>query len=118
MHSELIGDLSRLASGRVLRELDQRSAPITAELAKELERRGMYRVLDRGSALGAERIARCWVQKVSNLILNVNIEVRSAATDETVYVKSVDIRGNTDEAWLRGWRRRVENIQERNQHLR
>jgi hypothetical protein len=26
---------------------------------------------------GAERVARCWVQKVSNLILNINIEARS-----------------------------------------
>ncbi len=91
---------------------------ITAELAKELERRGMYRVLERGSAPGAERIARCWVQKVSNLILNINIEVRNAATDETVYVKSVDIRGNTDETWLRGVRRLVDNIEERRHHLR
>jgi hypothetical protein len=58
------------------------------------------------------------VQKVSNLILNINVEVRSVATGETLYVKSVDIRGNTDETWLRGLRRLVENIQERNYHLR
>jgi len=32
--------------------------------------------------------------------------------------KSVDIRGNTDEAWLRGVRRLVDNIQDRNHHLR
>ena len=69
-------------------------------------------------AIGAERVALCWVQKVSNLILNINIEVRSVATGETVYAKSVDIRGNTDESWLRGVRRLVDNIQERNHHLR
>ena len=63
-------------------------------------------------------IARCWVQKVSKLILNINVEVRSVATGETVCVKSVDIRGNTDETWLRGVRRPVDNIQERNHHLR
>jgi hypothetical protein len=118
MDCELIDDMRDFASEQACREVDQRIALITAELAKELERRGMYRVLDRGKAPGAERIARCWVQKVSNLILNINIEVRSAATDETVYVKSVDIRGNTDETWLRGVRRLVDNIQERNQHLR
>jgi hypothetical protein len=44
--------------------------------------------------------------------------VRSVATGETLYAKSVDIRGNTDETWLRGVRRLVENIQERNYHLR
>ena len=58
------------------------------------------------------------MQKVSNLILNINVEVRSVATGETLYVNSVDIRGNTDETWLRGVRRLAENIQERNRHLR
>jgi hypothetical protein len=74
--------------------------------------------IDIGKALGAERIALCWVQKVSNLILNINVEVRNVATGDTVYAKSVDIRGNTDETWLRGVRRLVDNIQERNHHLR
>src|SRR2546430_1398814 len=68
MDCELIDDMRPSASEQARGEVDQRIALITAELAKELERRGMYRVLDRGSALGAERIARCWVQKVSNLI--------------------------------------------------
>src|SRR2546430_8443268 len=68
MDCELIDDMRPFASEQARREVDQRIALITAELAKELERRGMYRVLERGSALGAERIARCWVQKVSNLI--------------------------------------------------
>jgi hypothetical protein len=118
MDFELIDDMRDFASEQARQEVDRRLVLITAELAKELERRGMYRVLDRGKAPGAERIARCWVQKVSNLILNINIEVRSAATSETVYARSVDIRGNTDETWLRGVRRLVDNIQERNQHLR
>ncbi len=67
---------------------------------------------------GAERVALCWVQKVSNLILNVNIEVRDAASGATLYAKSVDIRGNTDESWLRGVRRLVDNVQEREHLLR
>lgn len=144
MDFELIDELRSFASEQARAEVDRRLVLITTELAKELERRGMYRVLDRapaaqlierlkasyelracngceidiGKALGAERIALCWVQKVSNLILNINIEVRSVATGETVYAKSVDIRGNTDETWLRGVRRLVDNIQERNHHLR
>src|SRR5216110_1517605 len=137
---ELIDDMRPFASEQARREVDRRIVLITTELAKELERRGMYRVLDRapaaqlierlkashellacngceidiGKALGAERIAVCWVQKVSNLILNINVEVRSVATGETLYASSVDIRGNTDETWLRGVRRLAENIQERN----
>jgi hypothetical protein len=46
------------------------------------------------------------------------MEVRSVASGETVYAKSVDIRGNTDESWLRGVRRLVDNIEERQHHLR
>jgi hypothetical protein len=53
----------------------------------------------------------------SNLILNINVEVRNVATGGTVYAKSVDMRGNTDEAWLRGARRLVDNIAERGHHL-
>lgn len=43
-----------------------------------------------------------WVQKVSNLILNLNAEVRLAKTDQIITVRSVDIRGNTDRSWVRG----------------
>lgn len=144
MDFELIDEMRSFSTDQARREVDRRIVLISAELAKELESRGMYRVLDRapaaqlierlkasyelracngceidiGKALGAERIALCWVQKVSNLILNINVEVRSVATGETLYAKSVDIRGNTDETWLRGVRRLVENIQERNHHLR
>ena len=41
-----------------------------------------------------------WVQKVSNLILNVNVVIRDVSTREQVFASSVDIRGNTDESWL------------------
>jgi Protein of unknown function (DUF2380) len=40
-----------------------------------------------------------WVQKVSNLILNLNVVVRDAATRAPVLAGSVDIRGDTDESW-------------------
>ncbi len=55
-----------------------------------------------GAAAETQLVMFPWVQKVSNLILNLNIEVRSAATDRVVAVRSVDIRGNTDRSWLRG----------------
>ena len=54
--------------------------------------------------LGAEQVAYGWVQKVSNLILNVNLVVEDAATGRTLHADSVDIRGNTDESWTRGLR--------------
>ena len=128
----LIDAMRELSSEEARRETDRRLALVGAQLARELEARGMYRVLkssheplgcngcelDIAKALGAERVALCWVQKVSNLILNLNIEVKSVATGETLYAKSVDIRGNTDESWLRGVRRLVDNIEERKHHLR
>lgn len=53
--------------------------------------------------LGAELAALGWVQKVSNLILNVNLQIREVATGRLVKAGSVDIRGNTDESWRRGF---------------
>jgi hypothetical protein len=42
------------------------------------------------------------VQKVSNLILNINIRVSEAASGKVIAAASADIRGNTDESWTRG----------------
>jgi hypothetical protein len=43
-----------------------------------------------------------WVQKVSNLILNINVVMRDVATGQRIASGSVDIRGDTDESWTRG----------------
>ncbi|HUF22439.1 MAG TPA: DUF3280 domain-containing protein [Burkholderiales bacterium] len=53
---------------------------------------------------GAELVLFPWVQKVSNLILNVNAEIRYAQTEATVMTRSVDIRANNDVSWQRGVR--------------
>jgi Protein of unknown function (DUF2380) len=50
-----------------------------------------------------------WVQKVSNLILNLNIVIRDTNTREQVFASSVDIRGNTDESWRHGMRYLLDN---------
>jgi len=42
------------------------------------------------------------VQKVSNLILNINLYIEDEHLGKLQFVKSVDIRGNTDESWRRG----------------
>lgn len=54
--------------------------------------------------VGAELAVLGWVQKVSNLILNLNLAVHDVATGRMVRGGSVDIRGNTDESWSRGLR--------------
>ncbi|TPE52136.1 DUF3280 domain-containing protein [Amaricoccus solimangrovi] len=54
--------------------------------------------------LGADYSVVAEVQKVSNLILAINIYVRDAATGAQLRGQAVDIRGNTDESWRRGAR--------------
>ena len=58
--------------------------------------------VDLARKTGAKISVIGWVQKVSNLILNINIVARSVATNKIIGAGSVDIRGNTDESWSRG----------------
>ncbi|MBS7544921.1 DUF3280 domain-containing protein [Ancylobacter oerskovii] len=53
-------------------------------------------------ALGAKIEVIGLVQKVSNLILNINFQLRDVATGKVLRAGSADIRNNTDESWLRG----------------
>lgn len=54
--------------------------------------------------LGADYAVTGEVQKVSNLILSMNLVVREAENGAFVRGLSVDIRGNTDDSWRRGMR--------------
>ncbi len=58
--------------------------------------------VDLARGAGARLAVTGWVQKVSNLILNINLVVRDVATGQVADAGSVDIRGNTDESWSRG----------------
>ena len=58
--------------------------------------------LDAALAAGAEYALTGTVQKVSNLILNINLYLKDDRTGELQFVRSVDIRGNTDESWRHG----------------
>jgi hypothetical protein len=58
--------------------------------------------LDVGRKLGVDKVGVCWVQKISNLILNINLRIEDVRSGQTVFQRSVDIRGNTDVAWRRG----------------
>jgi len=51
--------------------------------------------------LGAKYSVTGWIQKVSNLILNLNVVIRDADTGKMLWARSVDMRGNTDESWSR-----------------
>ena len=54
--------------------------------------------------LGADYSLVGQIQKVSNLILSMNLVIRDAETGAMARGMSVDIRGNTDDSWRRGMR--------------
>ncbi len=60
--------------------------------------------VDEAKKLGAQVSVAAWVQKVSRLILNVNVTIRDVADNRLLYGGSVDIRGDTDDSWTRGLR--------------
>jgi hypothetical protein len=49
------------------------------------------------------------LQKVSNLILNMNVHMAEVKTKKMLLVKSVDVRGNTDDTWVRSLAYLVKN---------
>ena len=71
--------------------IDGPSAAGKSTLAKRLAR-------DLGAALSLTGT----VQKVSNLILNINMVVRDVATGKVVAAGSADIRSNSDASWFKG----------------
>ena len=110
----------------------RRLAVVTEELRRLAARDGGYELVDlSGFAADIEKAAplhKCGgceadiarsagadlaitgiVRKVSNLILNVTIQVRDASTGKPNRVFQADIRGNTDESWIRGIRWLVAN---------
>jgi hypothetical protein len=57
--------------------------------------------VDLAQKLGADLAITGVVQKVSNLILSLNIYLRDAHSGELITSMSADFRGNTDESWQR-----------------
>jgi hypothetical protein len=90
------------------------NAPASAMIAQLTATRDMNACngceLQVGRKLGVERVGVCWVQKVSNLILNINLRVEDVATGNAVFQRSVDIRGNTDLSWRRGVKALVDRL--------
>lgn len=80
---------------------------VSPELQQEIARGAEIRDCngcerDYAKRAGADWAAWGTVQKVSNLILNINLYMEDAQTGKLEFVKSVDIRGNTDESWRHG----------------
>jgi hypothetical protein len=54
--------------------------------------------------LGADFVLVGVVQKVSNLIISMNLVLRDTETGAVAKARSVDVRSNTDQSWSRGMR--------------
>ncbi len=98
MLDEVVGDRLREAGYEMVD-----TTPVAEEVAALSSIRGCNGCeISFGRKLGASQIAFGWVQKVSNLILNISMIVREVGSGRLLAAGSVDIRGNTDESWRRG----------------
>jgi hypothetical protein len=136
MNCTLIDDNAAYNDADTNRIQQARIGMISDDLRAQLRDRQLYRVADNGPAsgmiaqlastqdmnacngcelqvgrkLGVERVGVCWVQKVSNLIININLRVEDVASGQAVFQRSVDIRGNTDLSWQRGVKALVDRL--------
>lgn len=120
---------------------NKRLEKASATLRQEFDRRGLYQIVDQtpaqplisdlasryrllecdfclqdiGGALKAERIMTPWVQKISDTTLNINIQITDVATGKAVINKSVYIRSNTDDSWMRGIRYLARSMEDKGQ---
>ncbi|SAL04194.1 hypothetical protein AWB78_06843 [Caballeronia calidae] len=124
----LIDDNAAYNDAEIDRIQSARLAMVSGALRDDLRERALFQVADNAKAgdliaalqrtqdmsacngcelrvakqIGASRVGVCWVQKISNLILNMNLRVEDAASGAMLFQRSVDIRGNTDLSWKRG----------------
>jgi hypothetical protein len=125
---------------QVVAAQERRLVTLHRQLQDELRETGLYRIIDPTTALAATndalhaqeflyrcpdciaaigRAARadlamsCWVQKVSELILNVNVELFRISSERSLLSKSVDMRGNQDASWTRAVHYLVRDMAER-----
>ena len=124
----VIDDNAAYNDASVTQSQQARAAMASTELRTRVDQRSLYKVADNrpaaalidsyaktqdlsacngceleiGRKLGVQRVGVCWVQKISNLILNINLRIEDTASGQVVFQRSVDIRGNTDQSWRRG----------------
>ncbi|MQT15571.1 DUF3280 domain-containing protein [Segnochrobactrum spirostomi] len=125
-------DMSGAATRNPSPDLQHRLDLVTAELRKLLAQSGEVEVVDVTPAaariadegpvykcngceddiaksLGADWVATLLVQKTSNLILSFRVKIDDARSGKLVRAGLADIRGDTDDGWVRGVRWIVKN---------
>lgn len=115
----------RMASQQLRQELAERQLYRVVDMSPSLglqsqlqaQQEFLYRCDDCaeqvGRLLGADLVMATWVQKVSELILNMNLQVYDVKAQKVVFTKSVDIRGNDDLSWARGVRFLVRDMSDK-----
>lgn len=95
------------------------SEQIDAEIARQLQRYDLHDCngceQKIAAVANADRVLIGWVQRATALILNVNIEIRDAASGEVLLRKSSEIRGNTPGNWRRAVKHIVRSLVAKNQ---
>ncbi|CAN5914878.1 hypothetical protein BH11PSE8_BH11PSE8_31600 [soil metagenome] len=104
LHDATVHLRQELADRQLYRVVDP--APAQALLQKLRDQQEyLYRCDDCaeqiGKALGVDLVMVTWVQKVSELILNLNVQIYDVKAQRVVFTKSVDMRGNNDVSWRR-----------------
>jgi hypothetical protein len=111
---ELVADRVRRGQSARSRYSVVDTAPAAALIAEHRRLEALHACkgceLDIARALGARLVAVGWVQKVSNLIINVNLGIRDVDSGRMLLIRSVDLRGNTDEPWRRAADRLVRDV--------
>lgn len=107
---------AELAARQLYRVVDETpSAPLQRTLRSQ--QAFLYRCDDCadqvGTQLGVELVMTPWVQKVSELILNLNVQIYDVKAGKVAFTKSVDMRGNNDESWTRAVSFLVRDIADR-----
>ncbi|MBD8891024.1 DUF3280 domain-containing protein [Roseibium litorale] len=85
-------------------------SPIAEELERTVNPSNCYGCEVRMAAkIKADYVVTGLVQKVSNLILSMNLVMREVPSGKIVRARSVEIRSNTDDSWQRGMRYILKN---------
>jgi len=101
--TEHVTDRARASTRYRLLPLDRESAAY-ARLQASSGRLFQCRhcLIEFGEALGVDYVLHGWVQRVSNLIINFNIEILGVDSGRVHDRAGIDIRGNTDKSWRDG----------------
>lgn len=132
----LTGDTSDVSRND---EWRQRLTDMTAVLREEIQRSGLYRLVDHrpipdlieqwqttpylhacngceqeiAKRAGAERVLVGSVFRMSNLVLTLHIDIRDVANGRVLVSRAYDFRGDNDNAWRRAIAYFIENMRAR-----